>query len=129
MQKILRAANTLIWASIAHFLCVGGVIRENSSTQASPASVLAPQNEKSHWSPHLCQATCWSSAYTNDLQCSRGRCCQDLCGSQMCLQQQKQFRYVALIICWIWVTWRCLRCGYEGMTSKTQHRKLGNKKS
>lgn len=128
MQKILRAANTLPWASIAHFLCVGGVIRENSSTQALPTFLLPPQNEKSHWSPHLCQATCWSSAYTNDLWSVHGRGCQDLCGSQMCLQQQKQFRFHGLI-CWFWLMWRYLRCGYEGMLSKAQHRKLVKKKS
>lgn len=91
MQK-KRAANALLWASTAHFLCVGGVIRENSSTQGSPACSLPPENEKSHWSPHLCQATYWSSACTNDLMSFHGKGCRDLCGSQMCLQQQKQFR-------------------------------------
>lgn len=91
MQKILRAANTLLWASIAHFLCVGRVIRENSSTQASPTFLLPPQDEKSHWSPHLCQATCWSSAYTNDVNSFHGRGFRGLCGSKRCLQQQKQF--------------------------------------
>lgn len=32
--------------------------------------------------------------------------------------------YVASIICWFWLTWTYLRCGYERKLPKAQHRKI-----
>jgi len=112
---------------LALFLSIGGVIRENNSAQCSATFLLHPQNE-----PSLTGYLTFARAPFGTLltpvirRASMGGVTKISTAAKCACSSKSDVTYVTLIICWFWLTWSYLRCGYEGKLSKAQHRKLSS---
>lgn len=132
MQKSLRAANTLLWASQPFSLKLvelSGKTVVHNVLQLFYCIHRMNQVSLVNWSPHLCQATFWNSVTPTICRASVGGVTEISVAVKCACGSKSDVTYTSLIICWSGLTQSYLRCGYEGKLSKAQHRKLSSEES